>query len=74
MERRVVDDGIVEIKVWEWVSVDSNEPSRIEVFDKDGNPMGTIANPKYSRVKQEYREVPKKVHAHHAEFRLLPLK
>jgi len=68
-QRREVDDGIIEYEDEVWVSDTNGEPRMIDAFDKDGNFIGQINNPRYRwSGGGHYEKVTRKVHASHAEY------
>ena len=73
-ERRVVDDGTRTFTERRYVTRDiNNEPKTIVAYDRDGNYIGEIPNPRYYRFEAEhgsYENVEKTVKTSHAEYRL----
>lgn len=77
-EKRIVDDGIIKVPDTKWVVEGITEPTEIEAFDKNGNSLGMVANPKYwEQVHNKGGSVghwvptTRDIHAFHSEYRLI---
>lgn len=77
-EKRTVDDGIIKVPDTKWVIDDITEPIEIEAFDKNGNSLGMVSNPKYREQFIKYggknghwEPTTRDIHTFHSEYRLI---
>ena len=76
-EKRTVDDGMIKVPDMQWVPNGVTEPKEIEAFDKDGNSLGMVCNPRYweqlrkNGVGGHWEPTTREVHAFHSEYRLI---
>lgn len=78
-EKRIVDDGIVYVTDTRWVwDFEEKVPKYITAYDKDGNSLGEVLNPKFRDMLSrrgdngKWVEYQRPIHANHSEYRLLP--
>lgn len=77
--RRIVDDGLIEVKQLDYVrNINNPYDEKIALYDKNGEFMGMFDNPKWVEYTKEHgngrgewKTVTKIVHSSHAEFKIL---
>lgn len=76
-EKRTIDDGLIKVPDIQWVVDGMTEPKEIEAFDKDGNSLGIVCDPRYweqlrnNKDGGHWAQTTREVHAFHSEYRLI---